>query len=132
MTLFLVTALEYLGLITSPHIVTSIHRSRRALFPLHNFSDYITPLTNLYPSRHALIITRHLGYIATLTELLFPAFNRSSTSGRGRSPLKQQLTFPRSISHVHRISQPMRSWAQVIKRIYSRQSHALMSSVHRI
>ena len=64
MKLFLVTAGEYLGLITSPHKVTSIHLSRHALFSLRKYFGLYYALTNLYPSRHALIITKHLGYNA--------------------------------------------------------------------
>ena len=60
MTLFLVTAGEYLGFITSPYKVTSIHRSRHALFPSYKYFGLYHALTYLYPSRHALIITKHL------------------------------------------------------------------------
>ena len=60
MTLFLVTAEEYLGLITSPHKVTSIHRSRHAFLPPHKYFGVYHAITNLYPSWHALIITKHL------------------------------------------------------------------------
>ena len=59
-----ITAWEYLGLITSLHMVTLIHRSRHALFPLHIFGGLYHALTNLYPSRHALLITKHLSYNA--------------------------------------------------------------------
>ena len=54
-----ITAWGYLGLITSPHMVTLIHRSRHALFPLHKYFGLYYTLTNLYPSRHALSITKH-------------------------------------------------------------------------
>ena len=59
-----ITAWEYLGLITSPHMVTLIHRSRHALFPLHILFGLYHALTILYPSRHALLITKHLSYNA--------------------------------------------------------------------
>ena len=55
-----ITAWEYIGLITSPHMVTSINRSRHALFPLHKNFGLFRALTNLYRPRHALIITKHL------------------------------------------------------------------------
>ena len=64
MTIFLVTAWEYLGLTTSSNIVTSIHQSRLDLFLLHNYFGLYHALTNIYPSRLAIIITRHLSYTA--------------------------------------------------------------------
>ena len=45
-------------------MVTSIHRSRHALFPLHKYFGLFRALSNLYRSRHALIITKHLRYNA--------------------------------------------------------------------
>ena len=41
-------------------MVTLIHRSRHALFLLHTYFGPYHALANLYPSRHALIITKHL------------------------------------------------------------------------
>ena len=61
-TCFLATAGEYIGLITSSHKITSIHRSRYDLFPLHKYFGLYHALTNLYPSRYALIIKKHLRY----------------------------------------------------------------------
>ena len=54
----------YLGLITSPHKATSRHRSRHALFRSHKYFELYHALTNLYPSRHALIFAKHISYSA--------------------------------------------------------------------
>ena len=45
-------------------MVALLHRSRHALFPLHKYFGLYHVLTNLYPSRRALIITKHLSYNA--------------------------------------------------------------------
>ena len=54
------------GISRANHKVTSIHRSRYALSPLHKYFGLYHALTNLYPSRHALGMTKHSNYNAPL------------------------------------------------------------------